>query len=336
MHKPSTPSRFTVTRRSALVAAGALLAGVGARAQSWPTKPIKLVVPWPPGGPTDTGSRITAQYLGERLGQTVVIENRPGASGSIAYQQVLKAPGDGYTFVMLATPTMLAPHLYKSAQFHPVNDLLPVGMVYDLPIVLVVNAASLPKVTDLAGLITEAKARAGKLDYTSAGPGSFGHLSMELLKQQGGFQAQHIAYKGTGPAMNDLLGGQVDLLCDQTTQTVPFIKDGRVKIYGVTTHNRLASLPDVPTLDEQGLKGFEVKVWHGMYAPKGTPREVIDKLNAALKTAMADPMVTRRLAELSSDIPSADKMTPEGLRSHLQAEIAKWGPVIKKAGIYAD
>lgn len=151
-----------------------------------------------------------------------------------------------------------------------------------------------------------------------------------------GVELTTVPYKGTGPAMNDLLGGQVDLLCDQTTQTVPFIKDGRVKIYGVTTHNRLASLPDVPTLDEQGLKGFEVKVWHGMYAPKGTPREVIDKLNAALKTAMADPMVTRRLAELSSDIPSADKMTPEGLRSHLQAEIAKWGPVIKKAGIYAD
>ena len=247
MHKPSTPSRFTVTRRSALVATGALLAGVGARAQSWPTKPIKLVVPWPPGGPTDTGSRITAQYLGERLGQTVVIENRPGASGSIAYQQVLKTPGDGYTFVMLATPTMLAPHLYKSAQFHPVNDLLPVGMVYDLPIVLVVNAASLPKVTDLAGLITEAKARAGKLDYTTAGPGSFGHLSMELLKQQGGFQAQHIAYKGSAPAMNDLLGGQVPVMFSDLVAALPHIKSGKLRALAVGSPKRVSIVPDVKT-----------------------------------------------------------------------------------------
>ncbi|HRL30693.1 MAG TPA: tripartite tricarboxylate transporter substrate binding protein, partial [Ottowia sp.] len=197
MHQQTLLAAFALTRRRALLATGALLAAGGAGGQSWPAKPIKLVVPWPPGGPTDTGSRIFGLALADRLGQPVVVENRPGASGSIAYQQVIKTPGDGTTFVMLATPTMLAPHLYKSASYHPVNDLLPVGMVYDLPIVLVVNAASLPKVTDLAGLIAEAKSRGGKLDYTSAGPGSFGHLSMEMLKHQGGFDAQHIAYKGS-------------------------------------------------------------------------------------------------------------------------------------------
>jgi len=145
-----------------------------------------------------------------------------------------------------------------------------------------------------------------------------------------------IPYKGTGPAINDLLGGQVDLLCDQTTQTVPMIKDGRVKVFGVTSLKRLSALPNVPTLDEQGLKGFEVKVWHGMYAPKGTPAPVLDKINASLRAAMQDPTVKQRLTELSSDIVPLDKMTPAALKSHLEAEIGKWSPVIKKAGVYAD
>ena len=165
------------------------------------------------------------------------------------------------------------------------------------------------------------KANGNKVTLANAGLGAVSHLCGLLFMSQMGVELTTVPYKGTGPAMNDLLGGQVDLLCDQTTQTVPFIKDGRIKVYGVTTHNRLGSLPNVPTLDEQGLKGFEVKVWHGMYAPKGTPKEVIDKLNAALKTAMADPHVKQRLAELSSDIPSADKMTPEGLRTHLTAHV---------------
>jgi tripartite-type tricarboxylate transporter receptor subunit TctC len=145
-----------------------------------------------------------------------------------------------------------------------------------------------------------------------------------------------VPYKGTGPAMTDLLGGQVDLLCDQTTQTVPMIRDGRVKIYGVTSTTRLGALPNVPTLDEQGLKGFEVKVWHGVYAPKGTPRDVTERLTRALREALTDPAVVKRMSELSSDIPPVDKISPEGLRTHLQAEIAKWGPVIKKAGVFAD
>ena len=145
-----------------------------------------------------------------------------------------------------------------------------------------------------------------------------------------------VPYKGTGPAMTDLIGGQVDLLCDQTTQTVPIIRDGRVKVYGVTTLKRLGALANVPTLDEQGLRGFEVKVWHGLYAPRGTPRDVIEKINLALRDALADPVIRQRMADLSSDIPSADKITPQGLKTHLEAEIAKWGPVIQKAGIYAD
>ena len=333
MHKPSTTSRFTVTRRSALVATGALLAGVGARAQSWPTKPIKLVVPWPPGGPTDTGSRITAQYLGERLGQTVVIENRPGASGSIAYQQVLKTPGDGYTFVMLATPTMLAPHLYKSAQFHPVNDLLPVGMVYDLPIVLVVNAASLPKVTDLAGLITEAKARAGKLDYTSAGPGSFGHLSMELLKQQGGFQAQHIAYKGSAPAMNDLLGGQVPVMFSDLVAALPHIKSGKLRALAVGSPKRVSIVPDVKTVAEQGFTGFEAVSIGAMMAPKGTPAAAIERMTTELKAVLAIKEVQDRLVGAGC---YAGYRTPQETGRYVTAEFDKWGKVIKDNKILVE
>ena len=317
---------FALTRRRALLATGALLAAGGARAQSWPAKPIKLVVPWPPGGPTDTGSRIVGLALADRLGQPVVVENRPGASGSIAYQQVIKTPGDGTTFVMLATPTMLAPHLYKSASYHPVNDLLPVGMVYDLPIVLVVNAASLPKVTDLAGLIAEAKSRGGKLDYTSAGPGSFGHLSMELLKQQGGFDAQHIAYKGSAPAMNDLLGGQVPVMFSDLVAALPHIKSGKLRALAVGSPRRVDIVPDVKTVAEQGFKGFEAVSIGAMMAPKGTPAAAIDRMSSELKAVLAQKDVQDRLVGAGC---YAHYMTPAETGRYVTAEFDKWGKVIK-------
>ena len=326
MHQQTPLAAFALTRRRALLATGALLAAGGARAQSWPAKPIKLVVPWPPGGPTDTGSRIVGLALADRLGQPVVVENRPGASGSIAYQQVIKTPGDGTTFVMLATPTMLAPHLYKSASYHPVNDLLPVGMVYDLPIVLVVNAASLPKVTDLAGLIAEAKSRGGKLDYTSAGPGSFGHLSMEMLKQQGGFDAQHIAYKGSAPAMNDLLGGQVPVMFSDLVAALPHIKSGKLRALAVGSPRRVDIVPDVKTVAEQGFKGFEAVSIGAMMAPKGTPAAAIDRMSSELKAVLALKDVQDRLIGAGC---YAHYMTPAETGRYVTAEFDKWGKVIK-------
>ncbi|HPU10342.1 MAG TPA: tripartite tricarboxylate transporter substrate binding protein [Ottowia sp.] len=326
MHQQTPLAAFALTRRRALLATGALLAAGGARAQSWPAKPIKLVVPWPPGGPTDTGSRIVGLALADRLGQPVVVENRPGASGSIAYQQVIKTPGDGTTFVMLATPTMLAPHLYKSASYHPVNDLLPVGMVYDLPIVLVVNAASLPKVTDLAGLIAEAKSRGGKLDYTSAGPGSFGHLSMELLKHQGGFDAQHIAYKGSAPAMNDLLGGQVPVMFSDLVAALPHIKSGKLRALAVGSPKRVDIVPDVKTVAEQGFKGFEAVSIGAMMAPKGTPAAAIDRMSSELKAVLAQKDVQDRLVGAGC---YAHYMTPAETGRYVTAEFDKWGKVIK-------
>ncbi len=326
MHQQTPLAALTLTRRRALLATGALLAAGGARAQSWPAKPIKLVVPWPPGGPTDTGSRIFGLALADRLGQPVVVENRPGASGSIAYQQVIKTPGDGTTFVMLATPTMLAPHLYKSASYHPVNDLLPVGMVYDLPIVLVVNAASLPKVTDLAGLIAEAKSRGGKLDYTSAGPGSFGHLSMEMLKHQGGFDAQHIAYKGSAPAMNDLLGGQVPVMFSDLVAALPHIKSGKLRALAVGSPKRVDIVPDVKTVAEQGFKGFEAVSIGAMMAPKGTPAAAIDRMSSELKAVLAQKDVQDRLVGAGC---YAHYMTPAETGRYVTAEFDKWGKVIK-------
>ena len=326
MHRPSTASTFQLNRRRVLAATGALLATGGAWAQNWPAKPVKLVVPWPAGGPTDTGSRIVGQALGERLGQPVVIENRPGASGSIAYQQVIKTPGDGHTFVMLATPTMLAPHLYKSASYHPVNDLLPVAMVYDLPIVLVVNPSALPQVTDLKGLIAEAKARGGKLDYTTAGPGSFGHLTMELLKQQGGFEAQHIAYKGSAPAMNDLLGGQVPVMFSDLVAALPHIKAGKLRALAVGSPQRVSIVPDVPTVAEQGFKGFEAVSIGAMLAPKGTPAAAIERMGSELKAVLALQEVQERLvgAGCYAGYRDAQDMAP-----YVSAEFDKWGRVIK-------
>ena len=326
MRQQTPLAAFALTRRRALLATGALLAAGGARGQSWPAKPIKLVVPWPPGGPTDTGSRIAGLALADRLGQPVVVENRPGASGSIAYQQVIKTPGDGTTFVMLATPTMLAPHLYKSASYHPVNDLLPVGMVYDLPIVLVVNAASLPKVTDLAGLVAEAKSRGGKLDYTSAGPGSFGHLSMEMLKQQGGFDAQHIAYKGSAPAMNDLLGGQVPVMFSDLVAALPHIKSGKLRALAVGSPRRVDIVPDVKTVAEQGFKGFEAVSIGAMMAPKGTPAAAIDRMSSELKAVLALKDVQDRLIGAGC---YAHYMTPAETGRYVTAEFDKWGKVIK-------
>ena len=320
---------------TAVAGAASLVATGAAVAQAaFPTKPVTVVVPFSAGGPTDVVARLIGVPMGKALGQTVIIDNALGAGGTIAAAKVARAAPDGYTIFLHHMGMSTAPALYRKLSFDPLKDFEYIGQVVDVPMTLL-GRKDLPA-NNFKELQAYVKANGNKVTLANAGLGAVSHLCGLLFMSQMGVELTTVPYKGTGPAMNDLLGGQVDLLCDQTTQTVPFIKDGRIKVYGVTTHNRLGSLPNVPTLDEQGLKGFEVKVWHGMYAPKGTPKEVIDKLNAALKTAMADPHVKQRLAELSSDIPSADKMTPEGLRTHLTAEIAKWGPVIKKAGIYAD
>jgi len=318
----------------ALAAGWALVHPGGARAQAWPDKPITVVVPFAAGGPTDVVARMLAVPMGKTLGQSVLVENAAGAGGTIAAAKVARAPANGYTVFLHHMGMSTAPALYKKLTFDPLKDFEYIGQVVDVPMTLLARK-DFPA-NNLGELLAYVKAHKGKVSLANAGLGAVSHLCGLLFMTQIGEELNTVPYKGTGPAMNDLLGGQVDLMCDQTTQTVPLIKDGRVKVYGVTVPKRLAALPDVPTLDEQGLKGFEVKVWHGLYAPKGTPPEALKKLNEALRVALQDPVVKQRLADLSSDVPPMDKVTPEGLKTHLEAEIAKWGPVIRKAGIYAD
>jgi len=300
----------------------------------WPDRPVTLVVPFAAGGPTDLVARLIAVPMGKSLGQTVLVENTVGAGGTIAGTRVAKAAPNGYTLFLHHLGMSTAPALYKNLAFDPLKDFEYIGQVVDVPMTLLARK-DFPA-NNFKELEAYVRANKEKVSLANAGLGAVSHLCGLLFMSQIGVELNTIPYKGTGPAMNDLLGGQVDLLCDQTTQTVPMIKDGRVKVYGVTTLKRLAALPNVPTLDEQGLKGFEVKVWHGLYAPKGTPQAVLEKINVALRAALQDPMVKQRMADLSSDIVPMDKVTPAGLKTHLEAEIAKWGPVIQKAGIYAD
>ena len=315
-------------------ACGVATGAANAQAPAFPDKPIVLVVPFAAGGPTDVVARMIAIPMGKSLGQTVLVENTVGAGGTIAASRVARAAPNGHTIFIHHMGMATAPALYKKLSFDPLKDFEYIGQVVDVPMTMLARK-DFPA-NNFAELQTYIKANKDKVSLANAGLGAVSHLCGLLFMTAMETDLNTIPYKGTGPAMNDLLGGQVDLLCDQTTQTVPLIKEARVKVYGVTTLKRLSALPNVPTLDEQGLKGFEVKVWHGMYAPKDTPAAVIDKINVALRAALQDPMVKQRLSDLSSDVPPMDKVTPAGLKTHLEAEIKKWGPVIRKAGIYAD
>ncbi|HZY18098.1 MAG TPA: tripartite tricarboxylate transporter substrate-binding protein [Ramlibacter sp.] len=320
--------------RPLLAASLAVLSFAAAAQAGFPDRPIALVVPFAAGGPTDVVARMIAIPMTRQLGQTVTVENAVGAGGTIAATKVARAQPNGYTIFLHHMGISTAPALYKKLQFDPMKDFEYIGQVVDVPMTLLARK-DFPANT-FQELQAHLKREGNKVSLANAGLGAVSHLCGLLFQSQMGVELTTVPFSGTGPAMNALLGSQVDLLCDQTTQTVPLIKDGRIKVFGVTTAKRLDALPNVPTLDEQGLKGFEVKVWHGMYAPKGTPQPVIDKLNAALRVALQDPEVNKRLAELSSDIVPMDKVTPAALRSHLEAEINKWGPVIRKAGVYAD
>jgi tripartite-type tricarboxylate transporter receptor subunit TctC len=302
---------------------------------AWPDKPVTMVVPYSAGGPTDVVARLLAVPMGKSLGRPVVVENTVGAGGTIAPARVAKAAPNGYTILIHHMGMATAPALYKKLSYDPLKDFEYIGQVMDVPMTLL-SRKDFPA-SNFQELLAYIKANKNKVSLANAGVGAVSQLCGLLFASQIGADLTTVPYKGAGPALNDLMGGQVDLLCDQTTQTAPVIKDGnRVKVFGVTTPKRLSSLPNIPTLDEQGLKGFDVRVWHGIYAPKGTPAAVTEKLNIALRAALQDEVVKQRLADLSSEIVSMDKATPEGLRSHLAAETAKWGKVIRAAGVQAD
>jgi tripartite-type tricarboxylate transporter receptor subunit TctC len=320
--------------RHLLAATVLAAASFAAFAQGYPTKPITLVVPFAAGGPTDVVARALGVAMGKSLNQTIVIENKLGAGGTLAGAYVAKAAPDGYTLLIHHNGMATAPALYRKLQFSALNDFEYVGQVVDVPMTLL-GRKDLPA-KNAQELVAYLKANAEKVNLAHAGLGAVSHLCGMVLRQAVGVELTTVPYQGTAPAMNALLGGQVDLLCDQTTQTTQHIKAGTVKMYGVTTAQRIKALPDAPTLAEAGLKGVEVVVWHGIYAPKGTPKEALDKVNVALRAALKDPMVVTRMAELGAEIVPEAKQSPEGLRTWLKSETDRWAPVIKAAGVYAD
>jgi tripartite-type tricarboxylate transporter receptor subunit TctC len=313
--------------------AAVLLAASSAFAQQYPTRPVTLMVPFAPG-PTDTVARVIGQSMGKPLGQSIVVENRPSAGGILAPELVKNAKADGYTILIHHIGMATTPALYRQLRFNPLTDFEYIGLINDVPMTLI-GRQNFPA-KDFKELLGYIKGNKDKVSLANAGIGAASHLCGMLFMSAIQTDLLTVPYKGTGPAMNDLIGGQVDLLCDQTTNTTGHIKGGKVKAYAVTTRTRVQSLPDLPTLDEQGLKGFEISIWHGLYAPKGTPKAAIDRLSGALQEALKDPQVKQRFADLGATTMPPEKGTPAALQALVKSEIEKWGPLIKKAGVYAD
>jgi tripartite-type tricarboxylate transporter receptor subunit TctC len=305
-----------------------------AYAQDYPTKPVTLIIPFAAGGPTDTLGRNLAQSMASTLKQQVIVENVPGAGGTISYAKVAKSKPDGYTVLLAHIGMSTAPALYRKPSVNPLTDFEYIGQVADVPMTLIAKK-NLPA-ENFKDFLAYFKANSKKMTYGNAGLGAASHLCGLLFMNAVKIDTQTVSYKGTAPAMADIMGGHIDFMCDQTTNTTAQIKSGAVKVYAVTSRKRVSSLPDVPTLHDVGLKDFEVVVWHGLYVAKGTPKPVLDKLVASLQTAVKDPGFKEKLAELGAEPVPVSKANPKALQEHLKAEINKWGPIIKAAGVYAD
>ena len=322
-----------------LLAAGALVGLVSAplspaQAQDYPTNPITVIVPFSAGGPTDTVTRLVAESMTKTLGQQVVVENVGGAGGTLGAARVAKAEPDGYTLLLHHIGMATSATLYRKLAYDPKTAFAPIGLVTEVPMILVARKDFPPN--NLQELVTYVKENTDTVTYANAGVGAASHLCGMLFMQAIETPLTTVPYKGTGPAMTDLLGGQVDFMCDQSTNTTGQIKAGEVKAYGVFADQRLGNLPDVPTVKEGGLEGLSFAIWHGLYAPAGTPEPIIAKLSEALKAALADQKVIDRFAELGTAPVAADQATPEALQQKLVSEIDRWKPVIEKAGEYAD
>jgi tripartite-type tricarboxylate transporter receptor subunit TctC len=310
------------------------LAGSAVAQTDYPSQPITMIVPFAAGGPTDTVARLIAEPMTRTLGQQVVVENVAGAGGTLAAGREAKADPDGYTLLVHHIGLASSPGLYRKLPYDPATAFEPVGLITDVPMTIV-GKADLPP-NSIGELLAYIRTNKDDVIFAHGGVGAVSHLCGLLLMDALDTQMTAVGYKGSGPAMTDLLGGQVDMTCDQTTNTMGHIKSGKIKAYAVTTKQRHPSLPDLPTLDEAGLEGFEVTAWHALYAPKGTPEEVVDELAAALQAALKDPKVIERFADLGTEPVPQERATPAALGQHLQAEIAKWKPVIQEAGVYAE
>ncbi len=316
----------------ALAAVATLAAGTAAAQGGYPSKPITLVVPTAPGGTTDIAARMLAEPLGKALGQTVVVDNRGGANGAVAAVAVKRAEADGYTLLMQYSGYhVITPHVSAQPAQWSFEDLRPVANVFSAPQVIVVRDG-LP-VKTMAELIAYAKANPGKLNYASSGNGSLQHVTGAMLEQQAGIQMNHIPYKGTGPALQDLLGNQVDLTFGTPPPYMPHIASGKLRVLAVTGKSRLSSLPNVPTAAEAGLPKLDATSWFAVFAPAKTPQAVVDKLSGEIAKIMATPAFKQKAAELGA---TAEYMNPQQLGDYARAELARWGQVVKASKIQGD
>ena len=302
-----------------------------ASAKDFPTRPVSIVVPFAAGGPTDTLARILAQHMSTSLGQTVVVENVTGAGGSIAVGRVVRAANDGYTLSIGQLGTHCLNGAIYSLPYNLLTDLEPIALLASNPQMIVSKKAVPAK--DLKELIAWVKANQNKVVIGTAGAGTPAHVSGVYFQNQIGAHLQFVPYRGAGPAIQDLIAGNIDLYLDQVSNSIGHVRNGSIRAYAVTSKTRLPSAPEIPTTDEAGLPGFYVSVWHGLWAPKNTPKDVIAKLNAAVRETLADPAVRKRLADLGQEIPPLDQQTPQGLASFQKAEIEKWWPIVRAANI---
>ncbi|WP_338662880.1 tripartite tricarboxylate transporter substrate binding protein BugD [Pararoseomonas sp. SCSIO 73927] len=327
------------TRRRALLAGAALaapaLAPRMAGAQgAYPNKPISMIIPFAAGGPTDVVARLCAEVMGRDLGQTIVVENVGGAGGTLGAQRVAQARPDGYTILCHHIGMGTTPSLYRRLAYDAVNGFETIGLITEVPMTIIAKK-DFPA-NSLAELVQVLKQRGQGVNLANAGVGAASHICGLLFQSAIQTQLTTVPYRGTAPAMTDLMGGTVDVMCDQTTNTTQAIQAGSVRAFAVTTSTRNAALPNVPTAAEAGLPGFEVSVWHGLYAPKGTDAAITARLSKALQVALADERLKTRFAELGTTPVSAEQATPEAHRRYWQADIAKWRPIIQAAGQYAD
>ncbi|MBF5005317.1 Bug family tripartite tricarboxylate transporter substrate binding protein [Diaphorobacter caeni] len=326
--------RSLVLFTSAVAFAGAL--PVAANAQqpeaNWPSKPIKWIVPFPPGGAMDVIARTLGDKAARVLGQAVVVENRPGAGGNIGADYVAKQPADGYTIMITSIGMATNKALYAKLSYDPVKDFAPISLLAVVPNVLVVNASKNPD-KSVKEVIAHAKKDPGKLTYASAGNGTSIHLAGEVFASMAGINILHVPYKGSGPAITDMLGGQVDLMFDSITSARPHIQSGKLRALGVTTAKRSSALSDVPTIAEAGVPGYEVSPWFAVFAPAGTPADVIAKLNKVLNDGMKDPETLKKLESVGAEPIGT---TPQELGTHLNKELDRWGKLIKERNIRLD
>jgi len=318
-------------KRMVAVALAAWLAIATAHADNYPSKPITIIVPFAAGGPTDALARAVSERLRQALGQPILIENVTGAAGTIGVTRAVRSPGDGYTLSFGHLGTHVINGAIYSLPFDLINDLEPVVLLGSNPMLIVSKNAVPAK--SLKELIAWLKENQGKASIGTAGIGSGAHFSALYFQSLIGTKIPYVAYRGTGPAIQDLVAGQIDLIVDQASNSLPQVQAGRIRAYAVTDDKRLGAATDIPTVDEAGLPGFHVAVWSAFWVPKGTPKEIIAKVNGAAKEALADPAVRKRLADVGVEIPSLDKQTPDALRALQKTEAAKWWPMIKAANV---